>query len=108
VNANILQPLAAQTAAPISPEHLAASYRYCEHIARTQALFPLLHPPGRPTLRSMMGIYRSILDDIERSGYDVYSRRARQHAEEGEHCPAGMARESAAARVVDKDFRRRE
>ena len=44
---------------------------------QAQALFPLVHAPGRPTLSIMLKIYRGILDSIERNGYDVHSRRAR-------------------------------
>jgi 15-cis-phytoene synthase len=45
--------------------------------AQAERLFPLVHPPGRPTLKIMMQIYRGILESIERNGYDVHSRRAR-------------------------------
>lgn len=45
--------------------------------AQAEKLFPLVHAPGRPTLRIMMQIYRGILDDIERKDYDVHSHRAR-------------------------------
>lgn len=45
--------------------------------AEAECLLPLVHPAGRPTLRIMIGIYRGILQDIERHRYDVYSRRAR-------------------------------
>jgi 15-cis-phytoene synthase len=45
--------------------------------AQAEKLFPLVHPPGRPTLKIMMEIYRGILESIERNGYDVHSRRAR-------------------------------
>ncbi len=44
---------------------------------QAQKLFPLIHTAGRPTLSIMIRIYRGILEDIERNGYDVYSRRAR-------------------------------
>ncbi len=45
--------------------------------AKAEALFPLIHAPGRPTLSIMIGIYRGILDSIERNRYDVHTRRAR-------------------------------
>ncbi|HLV80290.1 MAG TPA: phytoene/squalene synthase family protein [Chthonomonadaceae bacterium] len=45
--------------------------------AQAQGLLPLVHPPGRPTLKIMMRIYEGILDSIERSGYNVFARRAR-------------------------------
>jgi phytoene synthase len=44
---------------------------------QAERLLPLIHPTGRPTLTIMMKIYRGILDSIERSHYDVHSRRAR-------------------------------
>ena len=44
---------------------------------RAQGLLLLVHPPCRPTLKIMMRIYEGILDSIERSGYDVFARRAR-------------------------------
>jgi|SRR5579884_278201 len=45
--------------------------------AQAQKLLPLVHAPGRPTLKIMMRIYEGILDSIERSGYNVFARRAR-------------------------------
>ncbi|HLK57917.1 MAG TPA: phytoene/squalene synthase family protein [Chthonomonadaceae bacterium] len=48
-----------------------------EFYRQAQALFPLIHAAGRPTLSIMVKIYRGILDSIERNGYDVHSRRAR-------------------------------
>ena len=48
-----------------------------DYYRQAQALLPLVHPPGRPTLTIMLNIYGGILDAIERNGYDVYSRRAR-------------------------------
>ena len=48
-----------------------------EFYRQAQALFPLVHKAGRPTLSIMINIYRGILDSIERNGYDVHSRRAR-------------------------------
>ena len=44
---------------------------------QAEALFPLIHKAGRPTLSIMIKIYRGILESIERNGYDVHSRRAR-------------------------------
>lgn len=38
---------------------------------------PLISPSARPTLQIMLRIYGGILDAIERSGYDVFSHRAR-------------------------------
>ena len=51
----------------------AARARACYDQA--EALFPRIHPRGRPTL-SWSGIW-GILDVIERSDYDVFTRRAR-------------------------------
>jgi len=48
-----------------------------EFYATAQKLFPLVHPPGRPTLSIMIRIYRGILDDIVARKYDVFSDRAR-------------------------------
>ena len=48
-----------------------------EFYRQAQALFPLVHKAGRPTLSIMINIYRGILDSIERNGYDVHTRRAR-------------------------------
>ena len=53
------------------------SERAKDFYKQAHALFPLIHQPGRPTLSIMLKIYRGILDSIERSNYDVYSRRAR-------------------------------
>lgn len=47
------------------------------YYAQAQRLMPLVHPPGRPTLKIMMRIYEGILNSIERSDYDVFARRAR-------------------------------
>ena len=48
-----------------------------EFYRQAHALFPLVHQAGRPTLSIMLKIYRGILDSIERSDYDVHTRRAR-------------------------------
>lgn len=48
-----------------------------EFYAKAGALLPLVHRPGRASLSIMMQIYRGILESIERSNYDVHSRRAR-------------------------------
>jgi phytoene synthase len=47
------------------------------YYAQAEQLMPLLHASGRPTYTIMLKIYRGILDEIEKSGYDVHSRRAR-------------------------------
>lgn len=48
-----------------------------DYYRQAQALLPLVHAPGRPTLTIMLNIYGGILDAIERNRYDVYSQRAR-------------------------------
>jgi 15-cis-phytoene synthase len=42
---------------------------------RARRLIPLCHPPGRPILDAMIRTYAALLDAIEASGYDVFSRR---------------------------------
>jgi phytoene synthase len=42
---------------------------------RSEALYDLIEPVGRPILRVMRDIYRGLLDEIERRDYDVFSRR---------------------------------
>ena len=51
--------------------------RAVSYYSEAKKLFPLVHAPGRPTLLIMMQIYRGILDNIIKNGYDVHSRRAR-------------------------------
>ncbi len=53
-------------------------------ISRTRALYtqaeqgiPMLRPEGRRAVHAALVLYRAILDEIERNGYDVLSRRAR-------------------------------
>lgn len=46
-----------------------------EYYARAHALFGYLEPPGRPILETMLHIYGGLLDEIERRGFDVFSRR---------------------------------
>jgi 15-cis-phytoene synthase len=43
--------------------------------ARAQLLIPLCHPPGRPILDAMIRTYAALLNAIESSDYDVFSRR---------------------------------
>ncbi len=38
-------------------------------------LVQMVHDSGRPGLRAMIEIYSSLLDKIERSGYDVFTNR---------------------------------
>ena len=42
---------------------------------KAERLFDLLEPPGRPIYAAMLEIYGRLLAEIERRGYDVYSRR---------------------------------
>ena len=46
-----------------------------EHYAAARSLFDYLDAPGQPILDAMLQIYGGLLDEIERSGYDVFSRR---------------------------------
>ncbi len=53
-------------------------------VARTRALYAvaepgiaLLHPRGRDCVRTAFLLYRGILDEIEKAGYDVLNHRAR-------------------------------
>jgi phytoene synthase len=45
------------------------------YYASLSALIPLVDPVGRPVLRSIVGIYRALLEEIDHRGYDVFSRR---------------------------------
>ncbi len=38
-------------------------------------LVPLVDPVGRPVLRTIVGIYRALLDEIARRDYDVLGGR---------------------------------
>lgn len=42
---------------------------------RAAELFPYVEPVGRPVLGAIVGVYRGLLDEIERRGFDVLSRR---------------------------------
>jgi phytoene synthase len=46
-----------------------------EHYAAAMPLFEYVDLPGLPILDAMLGIYGGLLDEIERRGYDVFSRR---------------------------------
>lgn len=46
-----------------------------EYYRRSEALFGLIDPVGRPILRAMRDIYHSLLHEIERRDFDVFSRR---------------------------------
>ncbi len=46
-----------------------------EYYTKSEALFDWLSPTGRPILRAMLRIYGGLLGQIERRGYDVYTRR---------------------------------
>jgi 15-cis-phytoene synthase len=45
------------------------------YYANARELFGFLERPGRPILAAMLRIYGGLLDEIERSGYDVFTRR---------------------------------
>jgi phytoene synthase len=40
-------------------------------------LLDLIHPRSRPSLWALVSIYSGLLDRIERTGYDVFTRRVR-------------------------------
>lgn len=42
---------------------------------RSEVLYGLIEPVGRPILRVMRDIYRGLLEEIERRDYDVFSQR---------------------------------
>lgn len=43
----------------------------------SRPLLDLIHPRSRPSLLALVTIYSSLLDRIERTGYDVFARRVR-------------------------------
>lgn len=47
------------------------------YYASADDLIPLVSPLGRPVLRTLVGIYRRLLDEIEQRDYDVLSQRVR-------------------------------
>lgn len=49
--------------------------RAYEDYERSQSLIALVAPAGQPMLRAITGIYRRLLDEIDRRDYDVLSRR---------------------------------
>ena len=50
----------------------ARAYRFYDH---GQPLVPLVAPVGRPVLRTIVGIYRALLDEIARRDYGVLDKR---------------------------------
>jgi 15-cis-phytoene synthase len=46
-----------------------------DYYDRSEVLYGLIEPVGRPILRVMRDIYRGLLDEIERRDYDVFSQR---------------------------------
>jgi phytoene synthase len=46
-----------------------------DYYTRARALFGYLEPAGQPILETMLRIYGGLLDEIERRGYDVFTRR---------------------------------
>ncbi|MFN0055710.1 MAG: phytoene/squalene synthase family protein [Planctomycetales bacterium] len=46
-----------------------------DYYAQAQGLFEFLDPPGKPILEAMIHIYSGLLDEIERRGFDVFTRR---------------------------------
>ncbi|HXG24506.1 MAG TPA: phytoene/squalene synthase family protein [Chthonomonadales bacterium] len=51
--------------------------RALEYYEKALPLIPLLDPDSRPAFLVMYRIYRGLLGEIEASGYDVFSQRAR-------------------------------
>ena len=51
------------------------AFRAREHFERGRRIVPLLSADSRACLALLHGVYSSILDRIEASGFDVYSRR---------------------------------
>ena len=49
--------------------------RAAEYYEQAKPLVGLVAAPGRPVLRAIVGIYRALLDEIERRDYNVLSRR---------------------------------
>jgi phytoene synthase len=54
-------------------EYARRAYDYYDAAA---GLAPLVDPPGRPVLLTIVGIYRALLDEIVRRDYDVLGARA--------------------------------
>lgn len=46
------------------------------YYAQAELLLQYLEPPGKPILRAMIDIYGGLLQQIEHSNFDVYSKRA--------------------------------
>ena len=46
----------------------------------SRPLLDLIHPRSRPSLWALIAIYSRLLERIERSNYDVFSRRVRLSA----------------------------
>jgi phytoene synthase len=51
------------------------SRRAYDHYDQAPLLVPLVDPVGRPVLKTIAGIYRSLLDEIVRREYDVFGGR---------------------------------
>lgn len=68
--------LSADSPTPALRELLAfEGRRAAEYYEEAKPLVRLVAPPGRPVLRAIVGIYRALLDAIERHDYNVLSRR---------------------------------
>jgi phytoene synthase len=48
-----------------------------EFYGRAAGLLSMVDAPGRPVLSAMLRIYAGVLNEIERRGYDVFTRRVR-------------------------------
>jgi phytoene synthase len=49
--------------------------RAYDYYDRARPLADLVSPEGRPVLAAIVGVYRALLDEISRRGYDVLARR---------------------------------
>jgi phytoene synthase len=70
----------ADLAAPATSEPLRQLLAYearraYDYYAQSGPLVGLVAPVGRPVLRAIVGIYRALLDEIARRGFDVAAGR---------------------------------
>ncbi|MBZ5619254.1 MAG: squalene/phytoene synthase family protein [Acidobacteriia bacterium] len=55
----------------------ASRHRGRAYYTESEPLLDLIHPRSRPSLWALVSIYSGLLDRIERSNYDVFTRRVR-------------------------------
>jgi phytoene synthase len=68
---------APNTASPLRELLASMAERAYRYYDQGRPLMALVDPVGRPVLGAIVGIYRALLDQIARSGYDVLARRTR-------------------------------